>query len=169
MFPSSKQLSDTEFGGNKPHKVSREHRAPTVQGAHPRPSLPPLILLTTRACRQRYLGSYGRRNSLFLLLKDERHSLWNLPGGRKSNLHLEGTERQLERLSNLLKSTSLAEDVELPYGLSLAGAPSQPQKNAEASERKMPCLSSITMSGLQADLSPHSASRLSPTRGGAAR
>ena len=48
----------------------------------------------------------------------------------------------------------------------LAGTPSQPQKkNAEASEGKMPCLLSITMSGLQADLFANSARRLSPMRG----
>lgn len=31
-------------------------------------------------------------------------------------------------LSNLEKSSSIAEEVELPYGISLAGTPSQPQK-----------------------------------------
>ena len=43
--------------------------------------------------------------------------------------------------------------------------PASHRKNAEASEGKMPCLLSITMSELQADLFPHSARRLSPTRG----
>lgn len=36
-----------------------------------------------------------------------------------------------------------AEEVGLPYGLTLAGAPSQAQEKAEASERKMPILLSV--------------------------
>lgn len=69
---------------------------------------------------------------MFLLLKDESFSMWNLTGGRKSN-HLEGRKSVGKAdgwLSELEKFASIAEQAELPYGISLAGTRSQPQKKS---------------------------------------
>ena len=110
---------------NKPHEM-------TCTGSKEAPQFTGLIhahLCTLRSSwhQQSSLGISGRWNSLFLLLKDEKHSLWNLPGGRKSNLHLEGKEDSWIG-SPICWHPLLLLRTRNSHGMRLAGTPRQPQK-----------------------------------------
>lgn len=101
-----------------------------------------------------------------------------MTGGRKSNLHLEGKSQAQKAAGTWLRACSpicknpllLLSKWDCHMASALLALPASPRTKAEASERKTRC--PFLHHNARApgdDLSPHSARRLTPTHGGAAR